>query len=183
MPWPRGFLKRASINNFGYGGSNAHVIMEGSHLEEYLNGTSLQSDVTDSRKSRVFLLSAKDEAAATAMAINMQKYLRQSKHIGKAGFLDNLAYTLAERRSIFDWTIAVPARDTSDLAAALESSEVKPVRAMDHVPRLGFVFTGQGAQWYAMGRELIDAYPVFKETLLEAERHLQEFGAKFSLIG
>lgn len=34
------------------------------------------------------------------------------------------------------------------------------------------VFTGQGAKWYAMGRELIEAYPVFKEAIQEADKHI-----------
>jgi acyl transferase domain-containing protein len=43
------------------------------------------------------------------------------------------------------------------------------------------VFTGQGAQWYAMGRELIEPYPVFKATLFEAESYLNDFGTDWSL--
>ena len=159
--------------------------MEGSDLLDSMNSTNGLTDevnLLEGNRSRVFLLSAKDETAATAMSSNMQTYLQQCKHTGKAGFLDNLAYTLAERRSIFNWTIAVPARTISGLLEALESSEVKPVRAVDDSPRLGFIFTGQGAQWHAMGRELIDAYPVFKETLLKADQYLTDFGATFSLM-
>lgn len=69
------------------------------------------------------------------------------------------------------------------LLRALKSSEVKPVRAMDRAPPLGFIFTGQGGQWYAMGREFIDAYPLFKQTLLQSDRHLKDFGARSSLMG
>lgn len=58
---------------------------------------------------------------------------------------------------------------------------MKPVRS-NKPPNIGFVFTGQGAQWWAMGRELIWAYPIFRDTLVEAERCLIEFGATYSLI-
>jgi hypothetical protein len=34
-----------------------------------------------------------------------------------------------------------------------------------------------------MGRELIEAYPIFKNTLLEAEGYLKEFGSTWSVIG
>lgn len=34
-----------------------------------------------------------------------------------------------------------------------------------------------------MGRELITAYPVFREALQEADSHLRELGATWSLIG
>jgi acyl transferase domain-containing protein/NADPH:quinone reductase-like Zn-dependent oxidoreductase len=46
---------------------------------------------------------------------------------------------------------------------------------------LGFVFTGQGAQWYAMGRELIIQYPIFRESLVQAEKCLDDLGASWSL--
>ena len=67
-----------------------------------------------------------------------------------------------------------------DLISALD--HIKPRRSSKR-PRLGFVFTGQGAQWHAMGRELIDQYPVFKATLIEVERQLKSFGASWSLLG
>lgn len=70
----------------------------------------------------------------------------------------------------------------SGLTKALELDSFKPIRTRER-PRLGFVFTGQGAQWYAMGRELIGAYPVFKNSLLESEKHLKELGATWSLLG
>ncbi|CAL3963027.1 unnamed protein product, partial [Diplocarpon coronariae] len=49
-------------------------------------------------------------------------------------------------------------------------------------PRIGFIFTGQGAQWSAMGRELYEQYPIFKSTMDACEDCLVEFGATFSLL-
>lgn len=44
------------------------------------------------------------------------------------------------------------------------------------------MYTGQGAQWHAMGRELMQAYPVFSKTMEDADRCLRDLGAEFSLI-
>jgi acyl transferase domain-containing protein/NADPH:quinone reductase-like Zn-dependent oxidoreductase len=44
------------------------------------------------------------------------------------------------------------------------------------------VFTGQGAQWYAMGRELITTYPVFGASIKEADAILKDLGADWSLM-
>lgn len=133
------------------------------------------------KKSRVFVLSAKDEIAARSMASNLKTYLRGLEDSGQDTMLGNLAYTLGQRRSTFPWIVATPAESKNSLIDALENSAFKPTRSLDQ-PRLGFVFTGQGAQWYAMGRELIKAYPVFKNSLCEADRYLKDFGASWSLI-
>ena len=94
----------------------------------------------------------------------------------------NLAYTLGERRSKFPWKAAVPASSTDDLIEKLNDSTLKFTRSMA-VPGLAFAFTGQGAQWHAMGRELIKAYPVFRNTLFEIGRYLKSIGAPWDAIG
>lgn len=55
------------------------------------------------------------------------------------------------------------------------------VRALE-TPRLGFVFTGQGAQWSAMGRELM-AYPIFNESINQASEYFKSLGSDWDLLG
>ncbi|KAI9879283.1 MAG: hypothetical protein M1830_009013 [Pleopsidium flavum] len=198
--WPDSTgVRRASVNNFGYGGANAHVIIE-DYKSFTSSGLSAQNGISNGvthgvtngvtngvnghhakLQSRVIILSAKDEHAAQAMASNLKDYLLTTKVEDEEKFLDSLAYTLGQRRSIFPWIAAQPVQSVSDLIKAIESGRMKPTRT-NGPPRLGFVFTGQGAQWYAMGRELIEAYPEFKAYLLEAEGYLKELGATWSLI-
>jgi acyl transferase domain-containing protein/NADPH:quinone reductase-like Zn-dependent oxidoreductase len=96
-------------------------------------------------------------------------------------YQNDLAYTLGERRSAFPWVAATSASSISELVRLIDAGRMKPKRRGDP-PRLGFVFTGQGAQWWAMGRELIHAYPAFRETIYEADVYLREFGATWSLV-
>lgn len=105
--------------------------------------------------------------------------------------LRDLSYTLAERRTLFPWVAAHQVRleanadadtDRHPLDAVIEafdSPRFKPSRTPTSQPRIGMVFTGQGAQWNAMGRELLAEYPVFRQTIDEAEAHL---GALWSLL-
>jgi acyl transferase domain-containing protein/NADPH:quinone reductase-like Zn-dependent oxidoreductase len=215
--WPACPTRRASINNFGYGGSNAHIIMEDSaswvpvpcsgkaltnghvhgHSNEHLNGhlngvmngehagTNGHAQLSH-LTSKVLVLSAKDELACKTMSSNLSDFLERNKPtLPDAGeFLQSLAYTLGQRRTRFPWTAALTVPTTEGIDAVIQllrSPKIKPSRSSRR-PRIGLVFTGQGAQWYAMGRELIGSYPVYTDSLREAEGYLREFGADWSLV-
>jgi acyl transferase domain-containing protein len=47
---------------------------------------------------------------------------------------------------------------------------------------LGFIFTGQGAQWARMGMELVH-YPVFRQSLELADAHMKKLGSAWSALG
>jgi acyl transferase domain-containing protein len=74
------------------------------------------------------------------------------------------------------WVAAVRARTIDELAERLRDPMLRPSSTSKR-PRLAFVFNGQGAQWHAMGRELIGAYPVFGRSIREADDILKEYGA------
>ncbi|KAH7376169.1 hypothetical protein B0T11DRAFT_314546 [Plectosphaerella cucumerina] len=189
MDWPEGKPLRASVNNFGYGGSNSHVILESSTLHESQGQVVACSSESKGDRSLVYLLSAKDAAAAQGMVANHADYLKQAledkaaKETKPALTPESLAYSLSERRSRFPCVAAVRASSLKELAAKLEQVKAgaKPAHGTKK-PRIGFVFNGQGAQWHAMGRELFASYPVFAASVDEADRILREdYGATWSL--
>ena len=92
-----------------------------------------------------------------------------------------LARTLNERRSQLQWREAVSAVTSSDLVKTLNNEDVEYAKPAGK-PKLGFIFTGQGAQWANMGMELL-VYPAFAQTLHEADRILRSLGADWSLLG
>jgi acyl transferase domain-containing protein len=137
-----------------------------------------------SNRSFIYILSAKDSSVAKVMANKFAAHVRQSISSDEPILPDDLAYTLAVRRSLLPWVIAVPARKLEELCDRWESPATKAVNSTRRpVKRLGFVFNGQGAQWHAMARELIQAYPVFGQQIHEAGRILKEYGAEWSLYG
>lgn len=184
--WPRDKPLRASINNFGYGGTNAHVIMERPPV--FTRPSASGNGTHDSGRCRVYVLSAKDSVAAKAMASQFAVHVRQGISGGQGQDQapppspGDLAYTLAERRSLLPWVVAVRARTLAELADRWAEPATKASHSTRR-PRIGFVFNGQGAQWHAMGRELIAAYPVFGLAIREADKILKEYGATWSLYG
>lgn len=133
-------------------------------------------------QKRLFVISGEDETAAKKSMDNLSVYLEQHPEVFQGALTRNLAYTLCERRSHLSWRFAMSAANSSDLNAALSNPDLVPVRAPKRDPKIAFVYTGQGAQWHAMGRELMDAYPVFAATMQAADGFLKDFGADYSLI-
>ena len=188
------------MNNFGFGGSNAHVIIDdacGYISSRGLTGryyrSTVQSEATHGMtngnvrpegkdESQVFVLSSFDELAGKQQAKDLSQYLREHQNGCSSNLLRDLAYTLSERRSGLPWKAAFAANSSSQLAEALNNEDVRFSRAHT-MKNLGFVFTGQGAQWYAMGRELIAQYPVFRRSLDLADQYIAALGASWSLYG
>lgn len=115
------------------------------------------------------------------MMENLADFIGADQHDSQSLDLANLAHTLNERRSHYHWRCAVSADSASGLVSALRSATLNPVQART-APGIGFVFTGQGAQWATMGKELF-TYPVFACAMGEADDVLKSYGAEWSLIG
>ncbi|KAM3537331.1 hypothetical protein ARSEF1564_009747 [Beauveria bassiana] len=180
-PWPINMPLRASVNNFGYGGTNAHAILEPAPIfsgswsrRETIAAEPEANDLC--QHSRVFILSAKDSSACETKMHQLSSWV-----IEKSPGIDDLAYTLAERRTRHPWVTAVRGRSIEGLSQCLNEPNRK-ASFSNKIPRLGFVFNGQGAQWHAMGRELIIVYPVFARAISAAGEVLRKYGASWSLI-
>ncbi|KAJ5964727.1 uncharacterized protein N7479_004603 [Penicillium vulpinum] len=134
-------------------------------------------------KPKLFLLSAFDEDGVKRNAAEFAKYLnrRMTQSVLHDHLLDDLSFTLSKKRSQFPWKSSVMASSAKELAWNLsESNFTKPTRTT-RVPEVEFIFTGQGAQYQAMGRELM-VYPVFKESVEEASEYIRRLGSPWSLL-
>jgi acyl transferase domain-containing protein len=102
-------------------------------------------------------------------------------HEDESRYIADLAYTLSEKRSRLAWRSFAVASSLDQLVQSLEQGLTKPVRSR-RSPKIGFVFTGQGAQWYAMGRELL-YYPVFRGSLENADSAFRNLGSTWLIVG
>ncbi|RMZ86354.1 hypothetical protein DV736_g6420, partial [Chaetothyriales sp. CBS 134916] len=174
-PWPKD-KRFISVNNFGFGGSNAHCVLErrAFNLDELPQGSKQEFP-------RLVVFSANDEGAATRIGSELGIYIEQHPQIFQKRLMDNMVYTLGERRTHLPWRSAIVATSCNDLAHLLNGVDALPKRALK-APNIAFVFTGQGAQWPQMGTQLMDSHPVFSETVRAASDYLREIGANFDLV-
>ncbi|KAL5355510.1 hypothetical protein BJX96DRAFT_184127 [Aspergillus floccosus] len=181
-PWKSPGPRRVSVNSFGYGGSNAHVIME----EALSCSKRRRVSVSDKGKScntprdRVYMLSGFDEVSIADQIANLRECLARNLPSIDDEYLNNLAFTLNERRTHHRYRTAVIGNSAEALTASLKDHP-KPQTA-SRPPSIGFVFTGQGAQWFGMGKELLEAYPVFRQSIDRIDRHLEALGAPFCTV-
>lgn len=174
LPWPEtpeGVPKRASVNSFGFGGTNAHVILEGYEPQE-------QPAIETLPAVLPFAFSAISEKTLGATLNGYAEYLESHPEID----LVDMAWSLLARREQFTHRVTLWASSVDALKSEIEaelqrrqakSPSTKVVRSSASTPKsiLG-VFTGQGAQWPQMGLDLINVCPAAKDWLADLQKDL-----------
>ncbi|KAL8775852.1 MAG: hypothetical protein Q9194_003575 [Teloschistes cf. exilis] len=155
-PWPNDRLKRASVNSFGVGGSNAHAILD---CASYHDKKSLCTP--SNLGPRLLLFSANSTKALETLVANYKNYIEKTPSC-----IHDLAYTLANRREHLSHR-AFSITDQGIVGATSISTK------SGTIPELVMVFTGQGAQWSQMGLGLLDSDPVFLDTIRRLDGYLQ----------
>lgn len=182
VDWPSEYaVRRASINSFGYGGSNCHVI-----LEEYKASPTTES-AKDSgcalgKRPYLITLSTHSRKAGDKALARLGLYL----HGNPATDISDLAHTMTYRRELHPMRAYFVAQDTEELSLKLQQgNDLQEWQTAAAVARIGFVFTGQGAQWARMGAGLLDSCPTFRDTLERCQEVLDRLPTppKWSIIG
>ncbi|TGJ82436.1 hypothetical protein E0Z10_g6319 [Xylaria hypoxylon] len=174
LPWPKDVRQRISINSFGYGGTNAHVIVEkGPPVDrERFRCMSLSS-------YHLFVFSANSRVSLKSM---LQKYVRWVETTSDISLID-LSHTLFHGRSELQWRFGCIAQSSmslvQELQTGLDKLTSKPIPSMRD---LIFVFSGQGGQWATMGRELlVGVRSRFSNSIQMSRNILFELGATWDL--
>lgn len=176
--------RRVSINSFGYGGTNAHAVLEAYEEEDYLStpdsGVSSGHGSThlDAPKPVPIVISAHSDKSLGKLVSNIKDWL--TSDTGHQTPFNSLAYTLNVRRSKLPWRCNIVASSTDEVVRALEDPRLRKVKAARGT-NVGFVFTGQGAQWFAMGRELLASSRAFAGSIAACNEALEGFGCEWNL--
>ena len=187
--WPENSPRRVSINSFGFGGTNAHIIVE--TLSEYegkghrnnseLNQRYLKGKAKSREHHILLCMSAESQGSLTNALDRLLHYVLPHTQDSNENLLSDLAYTLGSHRSQLPWRWTASASSMEQLARVLKERQPSIERAESR-NSVAFAFTGQGAQWHNMGRELLQCYPAFKNSMREADQILTSLGAPWSLF-
>ncbi|KAI0008763.1 beta-ketoacyl synthase domain-containing protein [Xylariaceae sp. FL0662B] len=196
VPWPKpsaGQPKRASLNSFGFGGANAHAILESYEPDIHnelgqlpardklirLNSSELSpGDAGSTSFFLPLLLSASSQKSLGAVIRSYKDYLLQHQTV----HFDELARALFSRRTALKYRVALSATSGSQALEKLDEILEKSASNKDIGTRsetmteplkiLG-IFTGQGAQWPTMSRSLIRTNKVYRETIRNLDEVLR----------
>ncbi|KAK7750074.1 putative Hybrid PKS-NRPS biosynthetic cluster [Diatrype stigma] len=172
QPWstlPEGVPRRASVNSFGFGGTNAHAIIESWDPESSLS-------IPSSRPWGPIVLSARSSGTLKRAMSALSHALKVEERID----LGDLAWTLQIRRTQLPFRATVSATDKVQLIQRLDESTEKDWSQIpkatkvtkSHPARMLGVFTGQGAQWPAMGKDLYECSSVFRQSIQTLQESL-----------
>ncbi|KAJ6021109.1 lovastatin nonaketide synthase, partial [Penicillium herquei] len=177
IPWKEshpGQPRRASINSFGFGGTNAHAI-----LEEYkrLENDTHQLELDSSESTSKLLFSPLTFSAASEFSLNSTlssylEYLQSDPNLS----LRDLAYSLQSRTSTLPYRVAIKGPTKDDIRAQLQGvingqieSTIGTRQLVKQSQRILGVFTGQGSQWARMGARLLESSPFVARRMSELD--------------
>lgn len=161
------FPRRAAVSSFGFGGTNAHCI-----LEEWTANIPVPSE----KDMHILPLSAKSQDALEKMTENFISELRMSSNN-----IADIAYTLQKGRNDYGNRAVIYGKSIVDILNSVENENRKNIVTgkvkFDNAPVI-FMFTGQGSQYVNMAKGLYDNYSLFRNIVDEADRILK---SKFNI--
>jgi len=182
--WPAGpdGKRRAGINSFGFGGTNAHVVL-GDAPTRVADGPAMADN--DDHPS-LLCLSARSQDALKATARRHAEFLRSDA--GGKFSLDEIAGLLAHGREHLSHRLTAAVPNSGAAANILEAFADGSRRpglasgmATGETTPIAFVVSGMGQQWWAMGRSLIKSEPVFRDKINELDAIFERLGGGWSL--
>ncbi|MBT2400484.1 non-ribosomal peptide synthetase/type I polyketide synthase [Streptomyces sp. ISL-100] len=178
---------RAGVNSFGFGGTNAHVLLEAPPLPSHAS----HRDAAPRPGYSILPLTARDASGLPVLAEGIRQELARphSPFSGHTTSTADLGHTLAHRRQHHDARLSVVYSSRDELDKALSAyvrGEAHPRvtlgrRREGQQRRPAWVFTGMGPQWWGMGRELFASQPVYREAVERCDREIAAL-AGWSLV-
>lgn len=159
----------ACVNAFGYGGTNANALLQSYERKS-------ETKKTDSETTSILPFSGKSQEELKAVIATVSHFLEEHPTVA----LPDLAHTLTHNKSVFDYRLALSAKNIEELKTKLADNPIQGKKISDK-PKLTFIFTGMGPQWWGMGRDLLEHSPLFLKTIQKCDQIIQQL-AGWSLL-
>lgn len=168
LDWPRGRAEPVSINSFGMGGANAHVIIDSAASHK----APTEPQTNEAAEAHLLLFSANTQQSLTNLIENYKTLIQKNPQD-----LDNVAYTLGRGREHLPYRAFTVANSHS-------FGHSSPItRPGQQEPKVAMVFTGQGAQWPQMGADLFQHNQTFRSSICALDKYLIDTSATRRQIG
>ena len=169
VPWPKSGPNRlAAVNSFGFGGTNAHVILSSPYHEEDHHQLPALKD-----EPYVVCLSAKSADSLSASRDAFKQFVQNCPTETR---MRDIAYTYAARRDHYRQNrIAIVAKTAEEAATLASGGRVDQATLIEKTSmpqmrrRIAWLFSGQGSQHPAMGRHLFGSEPVFRDIVNQCD--------------
>ena len=163
QPWNVAGKRIAGISSFGFGGTNAHVV-----VEEAITPVPT-TETRSERPLQILTLSAKSDRALTQLAQRYGNFLESQPEVP----LTDICYTANTGRAHFERRLSAIASSKNELQQSLlafargeETARVTTsCLSAGNSSQIAFLFTGQGSQYLGIGRELYETQPIFRRAL------------------
>lgn len=155
--------RRAGVNSFGIGGTNAHVILESTPQKKPVE-TEIYHSPHDTSSEQLIVLSAQTPGALERMTVNLADFLRANPGLN----MKDAAFTLMKGRRACRHRRMMVCSNSEEGAAKLMSTvpgKTHTAQAPENEPPVIFMFSGLGGQHKDMGRELYQTQPVFRAAI------------------
>lgn len=166
-PWPHlspFHVRTASVNSFGFGGANAHAILEAANSNVCLGGPYSESAMAITKSTLLLPFSAGNSSSLESRVADLEDLCHRGVNIA------DLAHSLDIGRSRFGTRGFILASQRSlDTDIQIQNLRTSPSYGSPSAQPLTFVFTGQGAQWPQMGQGLIEHHTNFRHTIQELD--------------
>jgi acyl transferase domain-containing protein/acyl carrier protein len=178
--WPDtyGQPPRAGVNSFGFGGTNAHVILEAPPEPKVAASPhAVARAVAEPVDGRAWMLplSARSAPALSALASSYRDALRAERGL-KHTALRDVCFSATAKRSHHEFRLSLVSHDKAELIEQIEAFLNGEERINSAGGRAGgeplrpvFVCSGMGQQWWAMGRELLAQEPIYRRAVEEVD--------------
>lgn len=144
---------------------------------------SLESHATTRAFPKLVVWSSQEQGGLKRISESWKEYLGEKSRTlnpeEDSKIMSNLAYNAAKRRTRFPWRSFTVSSGANTMANG--NSDIAPAVRSSQRPSLALVFTGQGAQHYAMSRRLME-YEVYANSIKSADKFLKFLGCQWSLV-